>query len=123
MLIMITQLDVGMDSRLSVQQIDDNPVADLKGSVKLREYYRRYREIAAYVGISLADESKPEKAFPPSLVGEVLGIYYDLSNWTWNMDESVSEEIVSVEEEGRISMNEAEVLMGKLHYYSALVPK
>ena len=66
MLIMITRLDVGMDSRLSVQQLDDNPVAGRKGSLELRRYYKRYREIAKDVGISLADESKPETWRPGS---------------------------------------------------------
>ena len=76
-----------MVSHLSKQQLDENPVAGRKGSLELRRYYKRYREIAKDVGISLADESKPEKAFPPSVVGKVLGITYDLEAWSWNMDE------------------------------------
>ena len=63
-------MDVGLDPQLSVQQLDDNPVADEEDSVVLRDYYVRYREIAAKCGISLADESKPEKTFPPSAKGE-----------------------------------------------------
>ena len=46
MFIMIVQRDVKMDSMLSVQQMDDNPVADEKGSEVLRRYYRSYREIS-----------------------------------------------------------------------------
>ena len=84
---MITRLDVGMDSRLSVQQLDENPVAGRKGSLELRRYYKRYREIAKDKGISFVGESKPEKAFPPSMVVEVLGITYYLEAWIWNMDE------------------------------------
>ena len=53
----------------------------------MRRYYRRFREIAKYVVIFLADKSKPEKAFPPSLVGEGLGITYNLEAWMWNLDE------------------------------------
>ena len=45
MLILIVQKDVKMDQRLSVQQLDEDPVADEKGSEMLRKYYRRYREI------------------------------------------------------------------------------
>ena len=75
----------------------------------------------------MADERKPEKAFLPALVGDVLGITYDLSNWKWNMDKRrwsmLVRELAKVEETGRVSMKEAEVLMGKLNYYSMLVPK
>ena len=39
-----------MDYRLSVQQLDDNTVAGRKGLQELRRYYKRYREIAKYVG-------------------------------------------------------------------------
>ena len=38
MLIMILRLDAGMDCRLSVQQLDYNPVAGRKGSLELRRY-------------------------------------------------------------------------------------
>ena len=85
LLIKITQMDVGLDPRLSVQELDDNPVPDEKDSVVLGDYYVHYREIVAKCGISLADESKPEKAFPPSAKGEILGIEYDLKRYTWNM--------------------------------------
>ena len=87
LLIRIVQLDGGMDTRLSAQQLDDNPVVDVDGSVFLRNYYVFYREIVAKCGISLADESKPEKVFPPCARGEILGIDYDLKRWTWNMDD------------------------------------
>ena len=46
MQIMITLLEIGTDSRLSVQQLDDNPVAGRKGSLELRRYYKLYWEIA-----------------------------------------------------------------------------
>ena len=62
---------------MSVQQQDDNPVADVEGLVVLRNYNVRYREITAKRGISLADETKPEKAFPPCSREEILGIDYD----------------------------------------------
>ena len=127
LLILIVQADVNLDSRLSVQQLDDNPVADEKGSSKLRLYYKRYREIAAGMGISLADESKPEKAFPPSGEGEILGIWYNLENWTWNMDigrwSRLVRELWNMESEEGVTLKKAEVVMGKLNYYAALVPR
>ena len=82
LLIKIAHLDVGLDPQLSVQQIDDNPVADEEESVILRNYYVHYREIVAKCGISLVDESKPEKTFPPIAKGEILGIDFDLKRWT-----------------------------------------
>ena len=44
---MITRLDVGMDSRLCVQLLVDNPVAGRKGSLELRRYYKWYRETSS----------------------------------------------------------------------------
>ena len=76
LLIMIIQNDVGMDCSLPVQQLDDNSVAD-----------ERYRYIVAECGISLADESKPDKAFAPAVKEEILGIWYELEKWTWKMDD------------------------------------
>ena len=75
----------------------------------------------------MADESKPEKAFPPSVVGGILGITYDLEASIWNMDERrwsiLVGKLARAEKDKRVSVKEAEVLMGKLNYYSALIHK
>ena len=111
---------------MSFQQLDDNPMADEEGSVVLRNYYVRYREIAAKCGISLADESKPEKAFPTSAKGEILGIEYDLKRWTWNMDDRrwsvLVRELCKIEREKEAGMKAVEYLVDKLNYYATLVP-
>ena len=58
------------------------------------------------------------------MVGEVLGITYDLEAWSWNMDERrwsiLVRQLAQVEKDRRILMKEAEILMGKLNYYSNL---
>ena len=41
----------------------------------------------AEFGISLADKMKPEKAFAPTVRGEILGIWYDREKWTQNIDD------------------------------------
>ena len=46
----------------------------------LRDYYKRYREIAAEYRISLADESKPEKAFAPT-----GGDFWNLDDRRWSV--------------------------------------
>ena len=44
----------------------------------------------------------------------------------WNMDECrwsiLVRQLAQVERDRRISMKEAEIIMGKLNYYSALIP-
>ena len=101
-------------------------MADEEESVVLRNYYVCYREIAAKCGISLADESKPEKAFPPSAKGEILGIEYDLKRWTLNMDDRrwsvLVRELCKMEREKGAGMKAVESVVGKLNYYAALIP-
>ena len=57
-----------MDYRLSVQQLDDNTVAGRKGLQELRRYYKRYREIAKYVGNASPwlTRANPRRLPPPS---------------------------------------------------------
>ena len=47
------------------------------------DLYAKYQEVAAEVGIELADVSDPEKAFEPCQEGRVFGIEYDSKNFTW----------------------------------------
>ena len=45
-----------------------------------------YRTLVERLGIRLASEDNPSKAFPPSDRGEILGMDYDGVKWTWNMN-------------------------------------
>ena len=77
LLIELAALESGMDTRHSVQQLDDNCSTASVGSRILWRYLKSYRGLADELGIRLAPEDDPAKAFPPSPAGEILGIEYD----------------------------------------------
>ena len=84
----MAELKSGLDPRLNIMQLDDNCSCSRKGSSILRCYRKEYRSIASDLGIRLAAEDNPSKAFPPSCQGEILGLLYDTERWTWNMPEA-----------------------------------
>jgi hypothetical protein len=82
-LITLACLDSGLDPRQSIQQLDDNCACDSKGSWILGRYWICYRKIAEEIGVSLAGEENPSKAFGPNVKGEILGLMYNSEDWTW----------------------------------------
>ena len=67
---------------------------DGRGSARLRAYRRAYRELAGELGLRLAGEDNPSKAFPPSSKGEILGLIYDGQAWTWEMPKDKSDRLL-----------------------------
>jgi hypothetical protein len=84
-----------------------------------------YRELAEEMGIRLASEANPAKAFPPSVRGEILGLIYDGVKWTWQMPEEKSTRLLVLLgkciREGKLMNVEAMQLAGKLNHFSNLV--
>ena len=76
-----------MDKRLVQQVLDDVVACGPRGSGMVARFYAAYREVADLLGVSLADESDPEKAFGASSSGKVLGVMYDLERWVWWLSE------------------------------------
>ena len=64
-------------------------------------------------------------AFAPAGQEEILGIWYDLEKWMWNMDDRrwyvLLKELYWIEREKEIVMKEVESLTQKLNYYTPLV--
>ena len=50
-------------------------------------FNRAYRRVATIIGVSLADGSDQDKAFDNVSEGKVLGVMFDLVNWTWRLPE------------------------------------
>ena len=124
-LITLACLDSGMDPRQSVQQLDDNCVCDSKGSWFLRRYWNCYRKIAEEIGVSLAGEENPSKAFGPSIQGEILGLMYNSVDWTWWIPKDKSDRLImelkEVFEEGKAENQELMKIAGKVQHYHRLV--
>ena len=121
----MAEVETGMDPRQNVMQLDDNCATDRLGSARLTMYGIVYRELAEEMGIRLASEDNPAKAFPPSVRGEVLGLIYDGVKWTWEIPEGKSTRLLVLLgksiREGKLLNVEAMQLAGKLNHYSNLV--
>ena len=91
----------------------------------LRCYREEYRSLASKLGIRLASEDNPSKAFPPSCVGEILGLVYNTEKWTWNMTEAkrVRLQVLVAKgiRQGTLLNEEAKVLAGKINHYSNII--
>ena len=125
MLIELACLDSGMDSRHSVQQLDDNCAVASSGSKMLWSYLKSYRSLAEELGIRLAPEDDPSKAFPPSPAGEILGIEYDGEKMTWAMPASKGQRLLVMLGRaltaGWIRNDDALSLAGRVNHYSGMV--
>ena len=81
--------------------------------------------VASKLGIRLASEDNPSKVFPPSCVGEILGLVYDTEKWTWNMTEAkrVRLQVLVAKgiRQGTLLNEEAKVLAGKINHYSNII--
>ena len=85
LLITLAEETTGFPHSQSLMRLDDNCCVDGKGSVRLRAYREAYRTLVEEVGVRLAGEDNPSKAFPPSTKGEILGLIYDGEAWTWEI--------------------------------------
>ena len=115
----------GQDSRQVIMQLDDNCACGPLGDGTLDRYRQEYRGLAERLGVKLASEDNPSKAFPPTGKGEILGLEYDGINWTWNMTESKKDRFLMLlykgVMQGHLENRETQVLAGKINHYSALV--
>ena len=119
------EIKSGLDDRLVIMQLDDNCACGPRGSEILWNYREEYRGLADRLGVRLAREDNPSKAFPPTERGEILGLEYDGVRWTWNMTEAKRDRLLVLLakgiRQGHLLNEEAQVLAGKLNHYSNLV--
>ena len=77
------------------------------------------------MGVRLASEDNPSKAFAPSDEGEILGLLYDERRWTWRIPSDKSDRLLVLLgkgiKQGSLKKEEAETLAGKINHYSNLV--
>ena len=125
LLIDLAALESGLDLRHSCQQLDDNCVVATTGSLVLWKYLKSYRAIAEEIGVQLAPEDDPAKAFPPQECGEILGIEYNGTERTWIIPEAKGLRILAALGDAirtRSIRNDAALsLAGKLNHYSGMV--
>jgi hypothetical protein len=78
------------------------------------------------LGVRLAPQDVPDKAFGPSQSGTVFGIHYDTVNWTWSIPDkkmlSVRLAINHALAADKLSDKQVRSLMGKLINVKPLIP-
>ena len=108
------------------QYLDDVCAAAPAGSAALNNFRATYKEVAARVGVQLAPEDDPDKAFPPCTAGTVLGVYYDSVNWTWQIPPDklgrLNDQIKFALAAVALRQDEIWSLVGRIIHYCPLVP-
>ena len=76
----------GLNPRFCVQQLDDVLTAVPKQEAVVGEAFNEsYRGGAEELGIRLASEADPDKAFTLKTEGVCLGVKYNTTRWCWNL--------------------------------------
>ena len=114
-----------MDRRLVNQVLDDVVAVGSAGDGTVNAFYDAYRSVSDTVGVSLADESDPDKAFRASHEGKVLGITYDLERWVWRLSQDKLIPLLwmlkEVADSSQVENSLAMSLNGKINHYMWLV--
>ena len=114
------------DDRMINQVLDDVVGCGAEGDGSVNRFYDSYREVAEFIGVSLADESDQDKAFRASSTGKVFGISYDLRRWVWSLSNDKLIPILitldKIKKGGRVDNGSIMSLNGKLNHYMWLVP-
>ena len=115
----------GAERRNAVKQVDDACVFSEVGDEACSEVYRQYRMMAPRMGVKLAPESDPEKAFPPSTAGVCLGVMLDLAKWQWAIPAKkvriLRYDLNLVATQKEVENGKMEQLSGRLNHYGILV--
>ena len=119
-------LKSSMDKRMVNQHLDDTVGCVAEGDGSVPAFYNAYREVAEEVGVSLANEVDPDKAFNATHEGKVLGVMYNLREWRWWVSEDklvdIIHKLVNVRNSVKVQNGEMLSLNGKLTHYMNLVP-
>jgi hypothetical protein len=115
-------------SKEMVCQYLDDACAAAPASRKdeLEKFYATYQEVAARVGVLLADTSDPDKAFGPSTNGVILGVEYDTVAWTWRIpQEKAARFMLQLRELAAaqtVRQDEIWKIVGRVIHYASLFP-
>ena len=116
----------GIRRDLVGMHLDDVVAVGVSNSESIHKFDQAYREVAEYVGISLADRTDADKSFAPTTRGQVLGVDYNTEDWTWSIRQDKLIRIMHMIKEAldseNISVGHMKSLVGKILYVRFLVP-
>ena len=114
---------------LVIQHLDDLCMVGRGNDGKVEQFYEKYLEVCEYVGVSLQEtrDVSEDKAFAPSTVGSMLGIWFDTVKWRWWISEEKVlryandfKEMLELKETTQRKIWES---VGKVLYISQLIPE
>ena len=119
-------LKAEVSQRNVLQCLDDVVNISTRRSGECLEFYKAYREVCEMIGVSLASEDDPGKAFSPCTRGIVLGIEYDIPSFSWRLPRDkvsyMMRTLFDIVEGKEITVEDALSLAGRLNHYYLLVP-
>ena len=115
----------GANQDNACKQVDDALVFGRLGDPACQKVYDYYRQLAPRMGVKLAPESDPSKAFPPAAGGICLGVELDLVGWTWAVPKKkvtvLRHDLQLLVDAIRVQNGMVEQLAGRLNHYAVLV--
>ena len=109
--------------------VDDIPaVAPKIASEILNSFTETYKCQLSRLNIGFAPvDNERKKAFDASTSGEVLGVWYDTEDMSWKLSDRklvllIDELMEAVSPNEKISVNQVEVIHGKLNHFAQLCP-
>jgi hypothetical protein len=122
----IALVQADMPARCVIQHLDDVCSASPAGSGRAARFFNNYREVCEVIGVKLATEVDPDKAFAPSTEGIVLGVCYDTVDFVWYLREDKLSIILNMVqdaiEDEEMTQRVVQSLNGKLVDIRCLVP-
>ena len=121
----ISLLASGLPAQLVSQHLDDVVAVGPNNTSAIWDFDRAYREVCAYIGVSLADRSDRDKSFAPSYEGLVLGVWYDTRDFTWSIRNDKLSRIMSDLRkaiDGEVTLGDMMSISGKILNVMPLVP-
>ncbi len=114
-------------SRFVHRQLDDVPIVGPRNSGWCEEFLDTYKRICSDINLVLAEECQSfDKAFGCTTMGNVLGIYFNTIDQTWNLPEdkrlktvSAINSIFNITEVSTLQMQS---LSGRLNFISSMCP-
>ena len=114
--------EAGVDRRHALRQLDD--ILNIGTWDEVSRAYKATREVCADIGVKLADENDPDKAFPPSKKGTILGLDYSIDDWQWKLNPQKADRIVELLflliENDKVRNDAVKSLLGKLNHYACI---
>ena len=115
----------GLKRTSVIKQLDDVVCFGRRGTGTVGRFYKNYRDVCESVGVSLAPETDPEKAFGPRTEGVILGIEFNLKAMTWHMPIAKADRLLALLwgliHDGLTTIKTLERINGKLTHYCPLV--